>query len=208
MKTDRDGQPLVRAFNWDQNVDKAIESLLGICQGVVADGELNSAEILFLNAWLKENDEIADCWPGDVIASRVKQILADGTVSAEEAEDLKQTLTAVIGGGFLDIGAAGGLATRLPVDEVDAVSFAGASFCLTGKFLYGPRKRCEEAVVTRGGLISVNVTQKLNYLVIGTLCSRDWLWSSHGRKIEKAVGYKRQGHPLLILSEEIWADSL
>ena len=40
--------------------------------------------------------------------------------------------------------------------------------------------------------------------MIGELASRDWVASSHERKIEKALLYKQQGVPMFILSEEEW----
>lgn len=51
---------------------------------------------------------------------------------------------------------------------------------------------------------SKNVTKKVNYLVIGELASRDWVASSHGRKIEKALVFKEKGVPVMMLSEKDW----
>ena len=64
-------------------------------------------------------------------------------------------------------------------------------------------------VTKNGGLISGNVTKKINYLVIGTLSSRDWKFSSHGRKIEKAISYRDdEGVELEIISEEMLFSAL
>jgi NAD-dependent DNA ligase len=208
MTQDRDGQAPSPSFNWQRNTEKAIESLLGICQGLIADNTLNNAEILFLEMWLRDNEDITDCWPGDVIAARVSGILADRVVTTEEAEDLKNTLVAIVGGSFFETGAAGGFATQLPADVIDAVTFDGSLFCLTGKFLYGPRKKCENAIISRGGRITNNITCHLNYLVVGTLSSRDWLYSSFGHKIQKAIENKRLGQALSIITEERWIEFL
>ena len=48
------------------------------------------------------------------------------------------------------------------------------------------------------------MSRAVNYLVIGTLASRDWRFSSHGRKIEKAVKLRGQGVPIRIISERVW----
>jgi hypothetical protein len=45
-------------------------------------------------------------------------------------------------------------------------------------------------------------------LVVGTIRSRDWLHSTHGRKIEHAVELAGQNHPIAIVSEEHWANNL
>lgn len=207
MDLDKDGQPH-RAFNWHRNLKKSLESLLGICHGMVADGIVNEDEAVFLDAWLKENAEIAKCWPGDVLAARVRSILADGRVTAEETEDLKDTITQIIGGNMHDAGTVSGMATKLPIDHVERIQFRRALFCLTGKFIYGARRKCEEAILGRGGQTSDTVTKNLNYLVIGTLASRDWAHTSHGRKIERAVEFKQSGSPIVIVSEEIWTRHL
>ena len=48
------------------------------------------------------------------------------------------------------------------------------------------------------------VTKQSQVLVIGAIGSSDWIHSSHGRKIEKAVKYRSAGIPLSIVSEEHW----
>jgi len=48
------------------------------------------------------------------------------------------------------------------------------------------------------------ITQKLDYLIIGELSSRDWRFSSYGRKIEKAMLLQEKGHALQIVTEEAW----
>jgi len=110
----------------------------------------------------------------------------------------------LIGGGFHETGAAGGTSTQFPVDEIAEIDFAGATFCFTGKFIFGQRSACEEVVIALGAVASKNVTKKVNYLVIGELASRDWVASSHGRKIEKALYFKEKGVPVMILSEKDW----
>jgi hypothetical protein len=62
-----------------------------------------------------------------------------------------------------------------------------AALVFTGKFAFGPRRVCEAAVEALGGRAGSSVTRVTNYLVIGTFGSRDWIHTSHGRKIEQAV---------------------
>ena len=187
---------------------RSCESLLGICSGMLADGHLANEEIHFLDTWLADNDDIANTWPGEVIVKRVRDVLADGIITEDEREYLKSTLSELIGGSIQETGATSGTATRLPIDEVDAVQIDGSSFCFTGSFLYGTRNSCHKAIEERGGKASGSVTMSLNYLVIGSLASREWAHTSHGRKIEKAMGYKNKGRQILIISEEQWTDAL
>ena len=63
------------------------------------------------------------------------------------------------------------------------------TFAFTGRFAYGTRGACEEAVRRIGGWVEPNVTKHADYLIIGTFASRDWLQTGYGRKILKAVEY-------------------
>lgn len=204
---DEHGQPVNKALHWHRNFLKSVESLIGICRGLLADGQLVEQEIIFLDTWLKENEQLIKDWPADEIARRLKAILADGVITHDEAEDLKKTLDSIVGGG-LEHGTVDGMATRLPVENVETIGFDGKLFCFTGKFVYGSRRKCEQAVIDRGALAHPTVVKDLDYLVIGTLASRDWINTSHGRKIEAAVANKAQGTPVVILAEDVWVKHL
>jgi NAD-dependent DNA ligase len=88
------------------------------------------------------------------------------------------------------------------------IRWPSSIFVFTGKLVFGPRKDCERQVQNLGGDCEPSVTQRTNYLVIGTFGSRDWVHTSFGRKIEKAVGYRQAGQRLAIISEDYWAGSL
>lgn len=203
MELDVNGQPPIE-FGWHRNLIKSLESLLGICRGLIADNELNEREITFLDVWLKENEEVVKAWPGEVIARRVRVVLADGVVTQEEANDLKETLSQITGE-FLKNGLPSGVSTSLPIEEVHSILFDQSNFCFTGKFIYGSRGRCEMATAALGGTCVPSVNKKLNFLVIGGLASRDWKHSSFGTKIQRAAELKDAGHSLRIISEENWA---
>ncbi|MBD5740580.1 BRCT domain-containing protein, partial [Citrobacter freundii] len=138
----------------------------------------------------------------------VKDILSDGKITPAESEILHKALVDFTGCD-LESGVVDGLSTKLPVDSDTMVVLEGSTFCLTGVFLAGKRSHVEDMATKNGGLISGNVTKKINYLVIGTLSSRDWKFSSHGRKIEKAIAYRDdEGVELEIISEEMLFSAL
>lgn len=176
--------------------------------GLLADRRLNEDEVRFLEIWLLENDQVTSCWPGCVIAARVTEVSHDGVISAEELCDLKSVLEDLIGGGVERCGTVDGLSTQLPLDPDVEIAFFQRSFCFTGKFVCGPRAACAREVDQRGGTVSDNVTKHLDYLVIGTLASRDWANSTHGRKIEHAVAERGAGGNVRIISEEQWVHAL
>ena len=175
---------------------------------MLADGDLNDKEILFLQTWLSEHDEIAHTWPGEVLVMQVQDILSDGLITDEKRQHLTKSLSDLIGGTLEESGATSGLSSKLPIDDVGQITIIGSRFCFTGSFLYGTRAACEKAVAARGGLVSQSVNRDVNYLVIGTLVSREWAHTSYGRKIEKAIEYKRNGYPIYIIAEDQWTHFL
>jgi NAD-dependent DNA ligase len=187
---------------------RSCESLIGIATGMLVDGKLSDDEIRFLDTWLADHAELACSWPGEIVYARVREVLADGTISEEERNYLQQTLSDLIGGDFHETGATSGASTKLPLDKVESVTFSGKNFCFTGAFIFGTRKACEKAVQERSGIAISGIRQDLDYLVIGELASREWAYTSHGRKIEKAVKYKSDGVPILIISEADWVQGL
>jgi NAD-dependent DNA ligase len=140
--------------------------------------------------------------------SRLVAALADGKVDSEEEREILDLLLAAVGGKTApQVGEASEqhLASAL---QLALQSCAGQSFCFTGKFNSGTRDWCQESVESRGGVLAGTVTKKLSYLVIGGLGSRDWLHSTHGTKILKAIEYRDRGTPLAMVSEQHWFEQL
>lgn len=204
---DNDAQPIAY-FNAAANIDKAIEHLLGLCNGMSADQYLNDDEIHFLRNWISDNKNIVDQWPCNIIYQRITSILADGIITDEERADLLDTLNGLLGSPVLN-GVTSGMSTDLPITPDAEIIIPGSVFCLTGKFITGTRKKCEDMATNAGALTSSSVTLKTDYLVIGDLSSRDWKFSSFGRKIEKAIEYRDSGKSdVAIISEQMWLERL
>jgi NAD-dependent DNA ligase len=181
-------------------------ALVGIAQGLLADGVLNDQEIAFLRDWLANSENISLTWPGSVIFAQVTSILDDGVVTEDERSHLTETLRQLVGGRLDELAEAVHVA-ELPLDNVQGIDIPGRSFCLTGEFVLGPRKTCEGMIVRRGGVIAA-VTKKLDYLIVGGLGSPEWKHGSFGTKVEKAIQHKQAGVPLRIIHEDVWASSL
>lgn len=188
-------------------MNRSLAALLGIATGILADRQIADAEIRFLNDWLDSNSAIATSWPGDVIHSRVREILSDGMITAAEREHLMETLQQLIGGTLEELASTMHV-TKLAFDEVQHVRFQGEHFCLTGEFVFAPRDICAREIETRGGLVKGSVSKKLGYLVIGGLGSPEWKHGSFGTKIERAMQLKREGAAIRIVHEDQWARSL
>ncbi len=192
---------LVRTEEEQQgNVDK-INELMGFLTGVASDGVLNDSEVEALSNWLTTNHSVRAIWPASVIVERLDIILEDGIISEEEREDLLQTMRRVTSSAVNPTGISYEASTEVWEDETDHIDFAERVFCLTGDFVSGDRSAVETMLKLKGAQLSPNVNKSVNYLVIGTLASRDWLYTPHGRKIEKALLLKRQAINVTVITE-------
>ncbi len=90
------------------------------------------------------------------------------------------------------------------------VILADRSFMFTGKFAFGPRKKCQQAIILRGGSAPdyKSVTQNIDYLVIGVQGSPTWTKGSYGNKIEEAILARREYGTPAIISEHHWSGAL
>lgn len=202
---DAQGQPIISDWNAPRVAERSIDELLGICKALIADRSLSEDEVYFLTSWLKANEHTAHVWPANVIAARITQILDDKILLAEEREDLFTLLADIVGQAKDGLGSQTSTALPLTV-PAPPVFFTNHRFVLTGRFVIGPRANVSYEIQERGGRIDDTVTGGTNFLVIGTLGSRDWMHSTHGRKIEKALAILESGRPIAIISEEHLAD--
>ncbi len=187
--------------------DRLIDELIGICRGVIADGVITESEAIFIGQWIENHREIADRWPVNIVYARVKEMLLDGILSKHERQELLDTLKDLTGEGSPLQQASH--PTTLPLTRpAPEVAFRGKTFCLTGKFVFGSSLDCEESIVGLGGSLVPMPTRETDYLVIGELCSPDWIHTTFGRSIERAVELQSQGAALEIISERHWVDSL
>jgi NAD-dependent DNA ligase len=205
---DDHGQPLNTSFNAARRKDRDIAEMLGLAKGVLADGMVSSSEAELLRVWARNHPECVAEWPGNALYHRLERVFADEVVTPDEQEDLAQLLRDLVGG-RAGIIAGDDAASTLPLDvPLPPVDFDGAVFVFTGRFAFGPRKICEQAVATLGAQCASSVTCKTRYVVVGTFGSRDWAQTSYGRKIEQAVELRSKGEHIAILSEDHWATAL
>jgi NAD-dependent DNA ligase len=202
---DDNGQP-DPSLNRGRRYARSIDEILGFLRGVTADDVITTPEVLRLTEWVDINREFVSEWPVNVLYQRLTRILADDVVTEEERTDLKVIVDQILGSDHEQPfeRASSSLPLCSPVPEI---IFDRNVFVLTGKFLYGTRRSCEEEVQVRGGTCADNVTLGTSYLVIGEIASRDWRHTTHGRKIQKAVDYKEHCS-IAIVSEQHWASYL
>lgn len=202
---DTDAQPINRRFNVARLSDRAIDELVGLCRGVTFDALVTENEAQSLLSWLECNREHATRWPADLIYLRLREMLSDGVLDTEEQAELIDLMRDVTGGAVPIAERVASYSSLLPLDHpLPDVHFGGRTFCMTGKFVFGSRKQCHAVVEELGGFVDTAPTGGTSYLVIGAIGSRDWIHSTHGRKIETAVALRAKHKQLAIVSEEHW----
>lgn len=192
------------ALNTTRQV-KALNTLMGIVSGIVCDNHLHDNEIIFLSTWITENIDVASSYPGSVIYRKIKEVLSDGIITPEERDHLLSELKILSGNDFSNTGSALPEHIASLFDNDPHVIHTGNRFVLTGEFLYGTRASCHRAIETRGGIVSNNITNKTNYVVVGSRSSPDWITENFGRKLQKAAEMIESGeYEICIVREADW----
>lgn len=187
---------------------RSVDALIGMAAGITADAHINQQEAEFLQDWIAANLVHLEDPVVNLLYRRLSDMLADGVLDADESVELLATLRS-----FAGLSAVRALATDnaftpaldlplcRPAPELD---WDGRLYVFTGVMAYGPRKACEALILDRGGQIGAGISKKIHYLVVGAVGNDQWLHSTYGTKIKKAVELREAGAPLSIVSEEHW----
>ena len=132
---------------------RLVSELLGLCKGMVCDGEISEGELAALKRWLAGHPDAAVLYPGKTVAQRLLRIYEDGVITPDERQELNELLLDLTGE-TEEHDEPLNLSTRLPFDEpIPTILFDGHEHVFTGRLLYGTRRDCERMVVDRGGRV-------------------------------------------------------
>ncbi|MDE0612284.1 MAG: BRCT domain-containing protein [Gammaproteobacteria bacterium] len=187
--------------------DYQISALLGLCRGLIADGKVDQDEADTLHVWLMAHEGTIDNPVMAAFQEELKPFIEGRVEGLDSSVQLLQLLNGLVGG-ETEVGECLRATTLWLDDPPPEVVFEDRKFCLTGKFCYGTRARCEDEVRTRQGTCQPSPTKSTDYLVIGSYAEGAWIQSAYGRKIEKAVAMRAGGFPIRIISEEHWLASM
>lgn len=187
-----------------------LQTLQGICHGILADGIINDDEVKALDKWLEENEHLATYYPYDELRSLVISVLSDGKISDEERKRLiayfnefvnltDRELTQKIKLEISDVTISG-------ICTVDPdISFTGKTFCFTGVSKRANRSEIEEQIRSLGGNVINSVSKTTDYLIIGDGGNPCWAFACYGRKVEAAVALRKQGYSISLVHEfDFW----
>lgn len=183
-----------------------LQTLHGICHGILSDGEINEKEIHDLHKWLEENEHLNSHYPYDEIRSLVLSIISDNKITEEEILVLKayfnqfvnitdKSIKEKINNETIDVNISG-LCTSEP-----NVEFPGKNFCITGVLKSGNRESLKDQIKKLGGIPTDSLTKKTDYLIVGDNGNPAWAFSCYGRKVEKAINLRKEGHTIMLIHE-------
>ncbi|MDU4249048.1 BRCT domain-containing protein [Pseudomonas sp.] len=191
---------------------RSADALSGLAAGMTADGSVNQKEAEFLQDWIAKNLVHLEDPVVNLLYRRLSDMLSDGVLDAEESAELLEMLHSFAGVSASKPKASDNPFTPsnlLPLDDpAPKLEWSGHLYIFTGMMAFGPRKDCEEVVINRGGAIAPSISKKLNYLVVGQIGNDQWLHSTYGTKIKKAVELRASGIPIAIISEKHWQASV
>jgi len=189
-----------------------LQRLHAILGGIIADMQISEEELRGLRSWLEGHNHLRTCWPYDEIDSLVTGVMQDGKIDAAEHRLLHAYFSEFVA--IMD----GRTIVRAPIEESGAVAglcascpdiaFQGKAFCFTGASVRYPRNTLADVVVNLGGEFLRTMSKKVHFLVIGADGNPCWAYACYGRKVEKAVELRKEGHPVMIVHEADFHDAV
>lgn len=189
-----------------------MQRLHSLVAGIGSDGLVSVDEIRGLSAWLQENEHLKTCWPYDEIESLVTGVLTDGKIDPKEHAVLMSFFgefvavldnKTVVNPHFIDGTSLVGLCAVCP-----EIQFADSVFCITGASHKYSRQDFEALIAELGGTATGSVSKKVHYLVVGAEGNPCWAYACYGRKVERAVELRKEGHPIAIVHENDFHDAV
>lgn len=183
-----------------------LQVLQGVCHGILSDGTVSDEEVFELEKWLSDNQHLETYYPYDEISGLIKEVLHDGKIDEDERNLLKRyfnefaSLTDIelqkqINDEVKDV-KIGGICSN-----VSSIHFSDNQFCFTGTSVRGSRSEISRLIEEYGGKFVNSVSKSTNYLIVGDNGNPCWAYACYGRKVEKAINYRKEGAPIVIVHE-------
>jgi hypothetical protein len=77
------------AFTNRSRLDKSINSLLGIIEGIAIDARISNKEMSYLTAWLDGHEDFKECHPYNELFPIIAQAIFDGALTKDERLDIR-----------------------------------------------------------------------------------------------------------------------
>ena len=169
---------------------RALQELQLLLEGIICDGQVSEEEFDFLRDWVEEHFDLRGIYPFDRVFNALDNVLADGSVSKEEREELHMLFSK-----FVDP-----VACQSSQETIE--SLTDIHICVTGDFAYGSRDKVFALIEKLGGINDKNVKKCTQYVVVGEKGSDSWKTGNYGGKILKAMELNDKGCNIHIIEEK------
>lgn len=196
-------RPFQYSYNTKTNKSRDLTKLFGICEGVISDGSINDKERSFIKNWIAvyglENEPIPH------------KILELFNISQEQ--ELIASLRQILGEIIVTLdGDLIGLTGDIDYDHPETIDFKNKNFLFSGTFALIEKKAIIDFIVLKGGIPKIKkgeqrVTKDIDYLIVGTVASRDYSNGSVGNKIIAALE-QREKRPIQIIHEKWYVEKI
>ena len=180
-----------------------VNEFLGLLSGIVSDDVINDKELGYILGWISVHEDVLD----NAIVKEVSKKSFD--IPEHPTQQLKKKPTYSLlskntGIQFIETGSTTTHPFDHIADKVERMNHEHARICFTGIFNTGSRKEVEAIATNLGAITRKDPSKSIDYVIIGSQVSPDWKHTSFGRKIQKAIELKEDGHHLIILTEKQW----
>lgn len=186
-----------------------LQRLQGILHGILADNIIKDTEVHQLKDWLSTNEHLKGSYPYDEIVSLLQGILADGVIDNEEKKLLKLYFSEFIDSDntlYMNNSELEAIRNNINIQGLCSsnpnITIMDKNICFTGKSSRTTRSEIAITVEKNGGAFNKGVIQKTDYLIVGDEGNPCWTFSCYGRKVEKAVNMRKEGHHIQIIHED------
>lgn len=181
-----------------------LNEFLGFCAGIVCDGSVLENEAKAILERFRSSEILMTSAPFSQLRRGIEVALADGVLSEQEAEEVREWIAQLVGDGFIDTGLSNiGHTAALdePISDPAMIELAGRSFVLTGPMSLGTRGFISSEIERCGGEVHSKPKRATDYVVVSNQASRHWRTTHFGTKIERTFELIREGHPVRFVTE-------
>lgn len=189
-----------------------IQELQGIVSGIGADGVVKEREIQQLQKWINDTDMLKGHWPYDEIEAVIHVVMRDGRIDEKENEELLKIFA-----DFMPEGNKRVIKNQVMLKDLKVVGVCAINpeiiierkvFCFTGHSVKLKRSEIADILRDAGGEFTDSISASVDYLVVGADGNSCWAYSCYGRKVERAVQMRKEGHHIQIIHEVDFWDRL
>ena len=188
-----------------------LQVLQGIIHGILSDNIITEKEAFELRKWMSSNKHLNGTFPYDELLSLLNYVLSDNKLNIDEADLLKAFFADFIPKEetTIDVNELKKLKEEMHISGICSpdpqIEFSNRVFCFTGASEKVKREDIEKIVISKGAKFSNNVVKNLDYLVVGNAGNPCWAFSCYGRKVEQAIGMRKEGCKIMLINEnEFW----